>query len=241
MKAQAPEICNETMGKNSVRAEQRGMFEGNATEAARVATPPQVPVFDEVFIKTLVELFRWRRDVRSFRPDPVPTGLLDNLFEIAALAPWVGLSQPWRFVIVQDAARRRTIRASFQTCNAQALAAQDESRSALYAQLKLAGLDQAPCHFAVCIEPDSEQGHGWGRRIMPETTAYSAVMAIHTLWLAARAAGLGVGWVSIIDPAIVMATLDLPASWKLVGYFCLGYPASECDTPELERQGWESR
>ena len=241
MKTQAPEICNGTLGKNSVRAEQRGMSDGNATEAARVATPPQVPVFDEVFSETLVELFRWRRDVRSFRPDPVSAGLLDSLFEIAALAPSVGLSQPWRFVIVQDGARRRAIRASFQTCNALALAAQDESRSALYARLKLAGLDQAPCQFAVCIEPDPEQGHGLGRQTMPETTAYSAVMAIHTLWLAARAAGLGVGWVSIIDPAIVMATLDLPASWKLVGYFCLGYPASECDTPELERQGWESR
>ena len=76
---------------------------------------------------------------------------------------------------------------------------------------------------------------------MPETAAYSAVMAVHTLWLAARAAGLGLGWVSILDPAAVAAALDVPASWTFIGYLCLGYPQAEGDTPELERAGWERR
>ena len=99
---------------------------------------------------------------------------------------------------------------NFERCNAQALACQSGEHATRYARLKLAGLDQAPCHFAVFAEPDPEQGHGLGRRTMPETTAYSAVMAVHTIWLAARAEGLGLGWVSILDPAAVAETLAVP-------------------------------
>lgn len=202
---------------------------------------PSAPVFDETFRATLLDLFRWRRDVRHFRPDPVPPALLDQLLEVACLAPSVGLSQPWRFVTVDEPARRAAVRRSFEHCNAEALASQSTDHAALYARLKLAGLDQAPCHLAVFAESDPEQGHGLGRRTMPQTTAYSAVMAIYTLWLAARAEGLGLGWVSILDPVAVTAALDVPESWDFIGYFCLGYPAETHDAPELERCGWEHR
>jgi 5,6-dimethylbenzimidazole synthase len=199
------------------------------------------PVFDKRFRGMLLELFRWRRDVRHFRPDPVPPALLDKLLEVACLAPSVGLSQPWRFVTVDEPARRTAIRASFEHCNAEALASQTADHGALYARLKLAGLDEAPCHLAVFAEGDPEQGHGLGRRTMPQTTAYSAVMAVYTIWLAARAEGLGLGWVSILDPATVTAALDVPERWVFIGYFCLGYPAEHNDAPELERAGWEHR
>ena len=200
------------------------------------------PVFDDAFRALLLDLFRWRRDVRRFRSEPVPAGLLDRLLDIASLAPSVGLSEPWRVVTVDDPARRAAVRASFEACNAQALAAQTlASQAAAYARLKLAGLDEAPCQIAVFAEPDPGQGRGLGRATMPETTAYSAVMAVHTLWLAARALGLGLGWVSILDPAAVAAALDVPPDWSLVGYFCLGYPQSEGTMPELERLGWEHR
>ena len=199
------------------------------------------PVFDEAFRARLLTLFRWRRDVRHFLSDPVPPALLDALLEGAALAPSVGLSQPWRFVTVDDPARRAIVRASFARCNAEALADQSGEQAALYARLKLAGLDQAPCHLAVFAESDPEQGPGLGRRTMPQTTAYSAVMAVHSLWLAARVEGLGLGWVSILDPHAVAAALDVPAAWTFIGYFCLGYPTEEHDTPELERAGWEHR
>jgi len=199
------------------------------------------PVFDAAFRARLADLFRWRRDVRRFRPDPLPPSLLDGLFDMACLAPSVGLSQPWRFVTVDDRARRADIRAIFETCNAEALADQHGPRAALYARLKLSGLDEAPCQFAIFVEPDPARGHGLGRRTMPETTAYSAVMAAHTLWLAARAAGLGLGWVSILDPARVTAALELPDDWRFVGYFCLGYPQADSEVPELERAGWEHR
>lgn len=199
------------------------------------------PAFDLAFRVQLHNLFRWRRDVRHFRRDPLPDGLLDDLFSTANLAPSVGLSQPWRFVTVDDPARRATVRASFAASNASALADQSAGRAAAYAGLKLAGLDDAPCHLAVFAVADPAQGGGLGRRTMPETLAYSAVMAVHTLWLAARAAGLGLGWVSILDPACVHAALDVPADWTFIGYFCLGYPDAENDAPELERAGWERR
>jgi len=199
------------------------------------------PTFDAAFRAQLEDLFRWRRDVRHFRADPVSPALLDELLDVACLAPSVGLSQPWRFVSVDDPARRAAVREDFCRCNAAALADQEPDRAALYARLKLAGLDEAPCHLAVFAEPDPAQGHGLGRRTMPETTAYSAVMAVHTLWLAARAAGLGLGWVSILDPAAVAAALDVSSAWVFIGYFCLGTPTGETDQPELEREGWEHR
>jgi len=199
------------------------------------------PRFGPAFRAELMELFTWRRDVRRFRRDPVDPALLDSLLAAASLAPSVGLSEPWRFVTVDDPARRAAVRASFVRCNAEALAAQSGDRATLYARLKLAGLDEAPCHLAVFAEAHPAQGHGLGRTTMPETTVFSAVMAVHTLWLAARAAGLGMGWVSILDPAAVKAALAVPAEWVLVAYLCLGFPEAETDTPALETAGWEHR
>ena len=179
--------------------------------------------------------------MRHFRPDPVPDAVLDALLDAAALAPSVGLSQPWRFVTVNDPARRDAVRASFARCNADALRGQPADRAALYARLKLAGLEQAPRHLALFAEPDPVQGGGLGRATMPDTVAFSAVMALHTLWLAARAEGLGLGWVSILDPGEVATVLEVPREWRLVGYLCLGYPSAESGTPELETEGWEHR
>jgi 5,6-dimethylbenzimidazole synthase len=204
-------------------------------------TDAAAPSFDEAFHAEFERLLRWRRDVRRFKPEPLPAGALDDLLRLAALAPSVGLSQPWRFVCVDDPARRAAVRRNFEAANAEALAACAGERKALYAKLKLAGLDQAPCHLALFAEPQPEQGHGLGRRTMPETIAYSAVMAAHTLWLAARAYGIGVGWVSILDPAAIASALDVPSAWTFIGYFCLGYPQAEDDTPDLERRGWERR
>jgi 5,6-dimethylbenzimidazole synthase len=193
------------------------------------------------FRQELARLFRWRRDVRHFKTDPIPVEQKLELLNLAALAPSVGLSEPWRFVDVESSERRTAVKEVFETANRAALTAQEGTRAALYATLKLAGLDQAPWQLAVFIDPEPIQGHGLGRRTMPQTVEYSAVMAIHTLWLAAHAAGLGLGWVSIVDPAAVARVLDVPSHWKLVAYLCLGYPAAPRDTPELEIRGWERR
>jgi len=199
------------------------------------------PTFDGCFRARLRELLTWRRDVRHFRRDVLPGGAVERLIEIACLAPSVGLSQPWRFVLVEAAARRAAIRANFAACNAAALATQAPDRATRYARLKLAGLDDAPCHLAVFADPDTDQGNGLGRLTMPEMSQYSSVAAVHTLWLAARAEGIGMGWVSILDPAAVREILDVPGGWRLIGYFCLGYPVAADDAPRLERDGWETR
>lgn len=171
----------------------------------------------------------------------MPEEIVKRLIAVSTLAPSVGFSQPWRFVIVNDAARRSAVRSNFETCNADALQSQSGDRASLYARLKLAGLDEAPVHIAVFADRTTEHGHGLGRATMPETIEYSAVMAIHTMWLAARAEGLGLGWVSILDPARVAAILDVPPDWTFIAYLCLGYPTEEHDTPTLEREGWETR
>ncbi len=202
------------------------------------AAPPE---FDAAFREKLVELLAWRRDVRRFRRDAIAEGLLAELLAAAALAPSVGLSQPWRFVLVEDPARRAAVRADFERMNAEALASYDGTEAERYARLKLAGLDEAPVHLAVFADRGTLQGRGLGRRTMPEMIEYSAVTAIHTIWLMARAHGVGLGWVSILDPSEIARILETPPDWRLVGYLCLGYPEDSHDTPALERQGWEQR
>ena len=199
------------------------------------------PTFSEAFRTELHDLLVWRRDVRRFRRDPLPAGLMERLVAVASLAPSVGLSEPWRFVVVESQARRASVRASFERCNEEALAGMRGERAALYARLKLAGLDEAPGQFALFADRAAAQGGGLGRATMPATSEYSAVMAAHTLWLVARAEGLGLGWVSILEPAVVTIALDVPPDWTFVGYFCLGYPQAQDDTPALQRAGWESR
>ena len=197
-------------------------------------------MFDDAFRATLTDLFRWRRDVRRFRSNPLPQGMLDELVSFAAYAPSVGYSAPWRFVRVASPERRTAVIAEFERANADALAAYDAERGARYATLKLAGLREAPEHLAVFAEATTERGSGLGRTTMPEMLAYSVVCAIHTLWLAARARGIGVGWVSILDPTTVARILAVDPTWQLIGYLCLGYPEEEHLDRELARAGWET-
>jgi 5,6-dimethylbenzimidazole synthase len=202
---------------------------------------PRGPEFDAMFRRTLLDLLRWRRDVRRFKRVPLPEGTIERLIGIACLSPSVGLSEPWRFVLIGDPSRRAAIRQCFEACNAEALQMQEPDRAALYARLKLTGLDDAPVQIAVFADRSTAQGKGLGRLTMPETLDYSVAIAVHTLWLAARAEGLGVGWVSILDPARMAAILDVPEAWIFIGHLCVGYPVKEDDTPVLEREGWEHR
>ena len=197
--------------------------------------------FDAAFQAEFAELVAWRRDVRRFRSEAVPEAVLDELFRLAALAPSVGNCQPTRLARVDDNARREAVRLNFEAANQQALGAYHGERAQLYASLKLAGLREAPIHLAVFCDDATEQGHGLGARTMPETRRYSSVCALHTLWLAARAHGLGVGWVSILDPGLLAEALDVPREWSFIAYLCVGWPEEERLTPELERAGWQAR
>lgn len=193
------------------------------------------------FRDAFVELLAWRRDVRRFRPDPLPGPLLDSLIASARLAPSVGLSEPWRFARVRDPGRRAAVRANFERCNAQALAGYEGADARLYATLKLQGLSEAPEQLAVFCDAETGKGRGLGRLTMPQALDHSVVTAVHTLWLAARTHGVGVGWVSILEPKALGADLGVPAHWRLIAYLCLGLPEQESLMPELQRLGWEAR
>ena len=199
------------------------------------------PTFDADFRARFRDLVLWRRDVRRFRRDPIARGRIDALLEVASHAPSVGLSQPWRFVLVESADRRLAIVKSFTDANEKALAGYAGEKHAIYAGLKLEGLREAPVHLAVFSDDGTHTGSGLGQQTMPETLHYSVVAAVQTLWLAARADGIGMGWVSILDPKAVKRVLDVPAGWNLVAYLCLGLPAEEHLDPELERHHWEVR
>jgi 5,6-dimethylbenzimidazole synthase len=199
------------------------------------------PVFDAQFAERFEQLLLWRRDVRHFKADPVDPLLLDGLLVQAALAPSVGLSQPWRFVLVQDPTLRAKVLEDFEQSRIEAEAGIPVEKRGAYSRAKLEGLREAPVHLAAFTDTATHQGHGLGVFSMPECLHYSTVMAVHTIWLAAQLKGLGLGWVSILQPTAIAQRLAVPAGWELTAYLCLGYPAYESPRPELESTGWEQR
>ncbi len=213
----------------------------SAPIGAVTAAAAGYPVFDPDFRDSLHTLFRWRRDVRHFDPTPFDDSLVEQFLDATSLAPSVGNAQPWCFVSVDDPANRAAVADNFVRANADALAGYSGERARLYATLKLSGLREAPRQFAVFCDEATTQGSGLGRKTMPETLRYSVVMAVHTFWLTARAHGIGVGWVSILDPAAVTEQLKVPDWWSLVAYLCVGRPLEQSQTPQLERLGWQAR
>ena len=199
------------------------------------------PHFSQDFRVDFRCLLQWRRDVRRFTPDPIDEAVVEELLDIAQYTPSVGNSQPWRWVDVMSVGRRTEIRQNFSLCNAKALSGYKGQKAELYAKLKLEGLEVAPRQFGVFCDDGTDQGAGLGRLTMPETLHYSAAMAIHTFWLAARMHGIGLGWISILDPDEVKAVLDVPSHWQFIGYLCVGYPVEDHLDPELERAGWQPR
>jgi 5,6-dimethylbenzimidazole synthase len=199
------------------------------------------PRFDARTLEDFDQLLRWRRDVRHFTPAPVDPALLRTLLAQACLAPSVGFAQPWRFVLVESPALREGVVAEFERARAEAEAGIPLAKRGAYGRAKLEGFRQAPVHLAVFTDTGTGRGHGLGRYSMPESLPYSTVMAIHTLWLAARLHGLGLGWVSILEPAAIERLLDFPPDWRFTAYLCLGTPAFEAQEPELEAVGWEQR
>ena len=188
----------------------------------------------------LRDVLRWRRDVRHFLPDPVDPEVLERLRAAMDMAPSVGNARPWRVLQVTTPALREAVIANFETANTKAATIYSDAKRASYNKLKLEGLRVAPIHLAVFTKSKPTAGHGLGRQSMPEMLSYSTVAAIHTLWLAARAENLGLGWVSILDPEAIAKTLGVPDDWHLTGYLCIGKAAESDDTPLLHRKDWQS-
>ena len=197
--------------------------------------------FTTDFQTDLHDLMRWRRDVRRFRPDPVDEAVLRTCLDTFPLAPSVGLSEPWRVIRVASAAARAAALSNFEAANARALAGYSGEQARLYADLKLSGLHEAPVQLAVFCDDDTPKGAGLGAATMPEMRRYSVVGAVTQFWLAARAQGLGVGWVSILDPDQLCNDLNIDRDWQLVAYLCVGWPEETSLTPELESAGWDTR
>jgi 5,6-dimethylbenzimidazole synthase len=183
-----------------------------------------------------------RRDVRRhFRPDPIPPMTLARILDAAHHAPSVGFMQPWNFLVVREAATRRAIREAFLRERDRAAALYEEPRRAAFLSLKLEGILEAPLNLCVTCDPDRGGPHVLGRSAVPETDLFSTCCAIQNLWLAARAEGVGVGWVSIIQPDALRAILGIPPRVFPVAYLCLGYVTEFPGMPDLARAGWRQR
>jgi 5,6-dimethylbenzimidazole synthase len=183
-----------------------------------------------------------RRDVRrEFLPDPISEDVLSRILNAAHHAPSVGFMQPWDFILIRDLRIRQQIKTAFEQAHAEAAAQFEGEQRETYRQLKLEGILEAP--LGICVTCDRSR-HGpvvIGRSQNPEMDLYSSVCAVQNLWLAARAEGLGVGWVSIIDHTALADILGLPSSVQPVAYLCIGTVAFFRERPELEEAGWLPR
>ena len=202
------------------------------------AAPGYAPGERHVVHRVIAE----RRDVRrGFLPLPVPDDVLSRVLEAAHRAPSVGLSQPWDFLLIRDVATRRKVH-DLATAQRDAFAAGlPADRRQAFDGLKIEAIVDTPLNIAVTCDAGRGGRHVLGRHADPRTTWFSVAIAIQNLWLAARAEGLGVGWVSFFEPGEVAAVLNLPAHIELVGYLCVGYVEEFAAAPELVRTGWAAR
>jgi 5,6-dimethylbenzimidazole synthase len=182
-----------------------------------------------------------RRDIRRFRPEPLPEATLARILQAAHHAPSVGFMQPWDFVLIRDSALREQIHAAFTRANAEAVQRFEAERQTLYASLKLEGIRESPLNICVTCDRSRFGPVVLGRTCQPDMDLYSTVCAVQNLWLAARAEGVGVGWVSIIHANELGRLLGLPPHVVPVAYLCLGYVDEFPAQPELQTAGWLPR
>lgn len=181
-----------------------------------------------------------RRDIRRFRPDDVPDDVLERVLAAAHRAPSVGLMQPWRFIVVRDVATRAAVRTLAQRERVRQ-AERFDARARHFLDQKIEGVVEAPLGVVVCCDPGDPGAEILGRGTIPETDVYSTACAIENLWLAARAEGLGVGWVSFYRPPDLRDVLRIPDRVIPMAYLCVGWPDERPVRPGLEAAGWSSR
>lgn len=207
----------------------------------RIFEPEAVARFSDEARRAVYDAIALRRDVRHFDPERgVDEATLLRVLEAGHAAPSVGLSQPWGFVVVRSASTRTRVRESFLRCRA-AEAARFPNRREKYLSYRLEGILEAPVNLCVAVNLRSRGEAVLGTTVQPESVRASACCAVQNLWLAARAEGLGVGWVSIVEPAVLRAELDLPPGVEPIAYLCVGHPRAFRATPMLEELGWSAR
>lgn len=195
--------------------------------------------FSQPEIDALYRAIAERRDMRHFRSDPVDQAVLTRLLRAAHRAPSVGYMQPWRFIRVRDQTLRKSIHELVDSERQRTAEALGE-RGDAFMQLKVDGIDQCGELLVVALA-DGRERHVFGRRTMPEMDLASAACAIQNLWLAARAEGLGMGWVSLFDPAELGRLLSMPGEARPIAVLCLGHVDAFYDRPMLEQEHWAER
>jgi 5,6-dimethylbenzimidazole synthase len=183
-----------------------------------------------------------RRDVRGkFLDDPVPDALLHKLLDAAHHSGSVGFMQPWSFIVIRSKGMKRQVKDIFQEANKEAIKVFDGEKRETYSRLKLEGILESPVNLCVTCDPTRNGPHVLGRHTIPETDVYSTCCAVQNFWLAARAEGLGVGWVSVFDRVKLRQILGIPSHIIPVAYLCVGYVSEFAPRPELESAGWLAR
>ncbi|WP_405402377.1 nicotinate-nucleotide--dimethylbenzimidazole phosphoribosyltransferase [Streptomyces sp. NBC_01104] len=237
-----PEAVAEPVTEPEPEAPVVGLAEApEAAEDVPAATPP-APGYDDAERDAVLRVMRERRDIRNgFRADPIPHEVLLRVLEAAHTAPSVGHSQPWDFVVIRSAETRRSMHELAQRQREAYAKSLPKARAKQFKELKIEAIVDTPVNIVVTADPTRGGRHTLGRHTQPQMAPYSSALAVENLWLAARAEGLGVGWVSFFDEREMVRALGLPEHLEVVAYLCVGYVDEFPEEPELMQAGWSKR
>ncbi|MBO7940104.1 nicotinate-nucleotide--dimethylbenzimidazole phosphoribosyltransferase, partial [Streptomyces sp. S9] len=213
-----------------------------AMEEAREPAGPAAPAYDDAEREAVLKVMRERRDIRNgFRGDPIPHEVLLRVLEAAHTAPSVGHSQPWDFVVIRSAETRNAMHELAMRQRDAYAKSLPKGRAKQFKELKIEAILETPVNIVVTADPTRGGRHTLGRHTQPQMAPYSAALAVENLWLAARAEGLGVGWVSFFDEREMVRALGLPEHLEVIAYLCVGYVDEFPAEPELMQAGWAKR
>ena len=222
--------------------EDQDVFRPGGYAAEEGARPPAAPAMPPADVEALYQVVAGRRDIRNgFLPDPVADDVLTRVLTAAHQAPSVGLSQPWDFIVLRDRAAREQAHALARQQQEVFAAGLPGPRARAFRELKVEAILDTPLNVVVTCDSTRGGRHVLGRHAQPQVAAYSTACAVQNLWLAARAEGLGVGWVSFFDERELAAALGLPAHLQVVAYLCVGHVEAFPPAPELVLSGWARR
>ncbi|MEU5958025.1 nicotinate-nucleotide--dimethylbenzimidazole phosphoribosyltransferase [Streptomyces sp. NPDC047525] len=211
-------------------------------EPVKESEAPAAPAYDDAEREAVLRVMRERRDIRNgFRSDAIPHEVLLRVLEAAHTAPSVGHSQPWDFVVIRSAETRRTMHELAMRQKDAYAKSLPKGRAKQFKELKIEAILDTPVNIVVTADPTRGGRHTLGRHTQPQMAPYSSALAVENLWLAARAEGLGVGWVSFFDEREMVRTLGLPEHLEVVAYLCVGYVDEFPEEPELMQAGWSKR
>ncbi|WP_330341121.1 nicotinate-nucleotide--dimethylbenzimidazole phosphoribosyltransferase [Streptomyces sp. NBC_00557] len=239
--APAPDVVQHAEDLRTRAADQEEEGTGAVAEA-RQSTGPAAPGYADAEREAVLKVMRERRDIRNgFRSDPIPHEVLLRVLEAAHTAPSVGHSQPWDFVVIRSAETRRTMHELAMRQREAYAKSLPKGRAKQFKELKIEAILDTPVNIVVTADPTRGGRHTLGRHTQPQMAPYSSALAVENLWLAARAEGLGVGWVSFFDEREMVRALGLPEHLEVVAYLCVGYVDEFPDEPELMQAGWSKR